>query len=78
MALWKRGKWYWADFTVNGTRYRVCLKDRGKRISVAAQDGELKAIRAEERAKLQAEQGQLSFPLATSPAWALPRQASVT
>ena len=29
--------------------------------SVAAQDGELKAIRAEERAKLQAEQGQLSL-----------------
>ncbi len=61
MGLWKRGKWYWADFAVNGTRYRVSLKDRGKRISVAAQDGYEKAIRAEERAKSEADQGELSL-----------------
>jgi hypothetical protein len=26
MALWKRGNWYWADFTVNGSRYRIPLR----------------------------------------------------
>jgi len=25
MSLWKRGDWYWADFTVNGERFRVPL-----------------------------------------------------
>jgi len=28
MALWKRGNWYWADFTVNGSRYRIPLRFR--------------------------------------------------
>src|SRR3990172_10880047 len=31
MALWKRGDWYWADFTVNGTRYRVPLHTSDRR-----------------------------------------------
>src|SRR3989304_4391680 len=31
MALWKRGEWYWADFTVNGTRYRVPLHTKDQR-----------------------------------------------
>lgn len=25
MSLWKRGDWYWTDFSVNGTRYRIPL-----------------------------------------------------
>lgn len=25
MTLWKRGRQYWADFTVSGTRYRKRL-----------------------------------------------------
>jgi len=25
MSLWKRGDWYWTDFSVNGTRYRLPL-----------------------------------------------------
>src|SRR5437773_2084286 len=67
MGLWKRGKWYWADFAVNGTRYRIPLKDKGKRIPVLAEDHRKyqetyeKAIRAEERAKERAEQGELSL-----------------
>jgi len=33
MSLWKRGEWFWADFSVNGVRYRVPLKDtKGRRI----------------------------------------------
>ncbi len=31
MSLWKRGKWYSADFTVNGQRYRVPLKTTDER-----------------------------------------------
>ena len=31
MALWKRGVWYWADFSVNGTRYRVPLHTKDRR-----------------------------------------------
>lgn len=28
MSLWKRSGWYWADFTVDGTRYRKSLETR--------------------------------------------------
>ncbi len=28
MSLYKRGKWYWADFTVDGIRYRKSLETR--------------------------------------------------
>jgi integrase len=31
MSLWKRGDWYWGDFTVNGTRYRVPLETTDRR-----------------------------------------------
>ena len=31
MALWKRGDWYWTDFTVNGTRYRLPLETKDAR-----------------------------------------------
>lgn len=27
MALFKRGKWYWTDFSVNGVRYRQPIRD---------------------------------------------------
>jgi hypothetical protein len=27
MSLWRRDKWFWTDFSVNGVRYRVPLKD---------------------------------------------------
>jgi len=73
MAFWKRGKWYWADFTVNGTRYRVPLKDRGKRIPALSQDHphyletQEKAIRAEERAIQKAERGELTLAAVSSP-----------
>ena len=32
MALFKRGKWWWTDFSVNGVRYRQPIRDeRGQR-----------------------------------------------
>jgi integrase len=31
MSLWKRGDWHWADFSVNGTRYRVPLRTGDRR-----------------------------------------------
>jgi integrase len=34
MALWKRGDWYWADFSVNGTRYRVPLHTQDRREAI--------------------------------------------
>jgi integrase len=60
MALWKRGKWYWADFSVNGLRYRVPLRDsRGRKIPADELHGEM-AARAEEREILKAERGHLA------------------
>lgn len=60
MSLWNRGKWYWADFAVNGLRYRVPLRDsRGKKIPADELHREA-AARSEERAIEKAEQGQLS------------------
>jgi integrase len=59
MSLWSRGKWYWADFSVNGIRYRVPLRDsRGRRIP-ADEEHQETAVRSEERAIERAEQGQL-------------------
>lgn len=31
MSLWKRGDWYWSDFTVNGERFRVPLGTKDRR-----------------------------------------------
>jgi integrase len=31
MSLWKRGEWYWTDFSANGTRYRLPLHTRDGR-----------------------------------------------
>jgi|SRR5579862_672636 len=31
MSLWKRGDWYWTDFSVNGTRYRLPLHTEDSR-----------------------------------------------
>src|SRR5262252_3537651 len=32
MALFKRGKWWWTDFSINGVRYRQPIRDeRGQR-----------------------------------------------
>lgn len=60
MALWPRGKWYWADFTVNGLRYRVPLRDsKGRKISVNDDHREV-AARAEEREMLKAERGEIT------------------
>src|SRR5215475_11989769 len=28
MALFKRGKWWWTDFSVNGVRYRQPIRDK--------------------------------------------------
>jgi hypothetical protein len=66
MSLWRRGKWAWADFTVNGTRYRVPLKDpRGQRIPYGNEPGSanyIKAIQAETRQREKAERGELGLP----------------
>jgi integrase len=63
MALWRRGKWCWSDFTVNDTRYRIPLKDqRGKRIPYDEdpQSSDYKrALEAETRAKVAAEKDEL-------------------
>jgi integrase len=37
MALWKRQDWYWTDFTVNGTRYRVPLHTGDQRAAKASE-----------------------------------------
>jgi len=60
MSLWPRGKWFWADFSVNGLRYRVPLKDsRGRKIPADDLHREM-AARSEERAMEKAERGQLA------------------
>jgi integrase len=60
VSLWKRGNWYWADFSVNGLRYRVPLKDsRGRKILADDAHRET-AARSEERAIEKAERGQLA------------------
>jgi integrase len=60
MSLWQRGKWFWADFSVNGLRYRVPLKDsRGRKIPADDSHREM-AVRSEERAMEKAERGQLA------------------
>jgi integrase len=47
VALWKRGKWYWADFSVNGTRYRMPVHTADRR----------EALAREKEAIVQAKQG---------------------
>jgi integrase len=63
MALWKRGNWAWADFTVDDTRYRVALKDQREKRIPYNDDPESKdykrALEAETRAKVKAEKGEL-------------------
>src|SRR5215472_7674680 len=60
MSLWKRGDWWWADFSVNGVRYRLPLRDsKGRRIP-AEDDYREMAVRAEEREILKAERGQVT------------------
>jgi integrase len=60
MSLWPRGKWFWADFSVNGLRYRVPLRDsRGRKIPADEARREM-AVRAEEREILRAERGDLA------------------
>ncbi len=60
MALWKRGKWFWADFSVNGVRYRVPLKDTKCRRISADDDHREIAARAEEREITKAERGEIA------------------
>jgi integrase len=60
MSLWARGKWYWADFSVNGLRYRVPLRDsKGRKIRAEEAYREM-AAGAEGRAIERAERGQLA------------------
>jgi integrase len=60
MSLWQRGRWFWADFSVNGLRYRVPLRDsRGRKIPADDAHREM-AARSEERAMEKAERGQLA------------------
>jgi integrase len=59
MSLWQKRGWFWADFSVNGIRFRVPLKDtKGRRIPADEAHREM-AARAEERAKQKAERGEL-------------------
>ena len=52
MALFRRGKWWWTDFSVNGVRYRISLDTRdwrealsGEREKIAeAQAGKLSVV----------------------------------
>ena len=60
MSLWQRGRWFWADFSVNGLRYRVPLRDsRGRKIPADDAHREM-AARSEERVIEKAERGQLA------------------
>ena len=59
MSLWNRGKWFWADFSVNGVRYRIPLKDsKGRKIPADGEHAEI-AARAEEREIQKAERGEI-------------------
>jgi integrase len=59
-VTYKRGKWFWADFTINGVRYRVPLKDpKGHKIPADEHHCDL-ATRAEEREIMKAEKGDIS------------------
>ncbi len=59
MSVFARGKWFWADFSVNGVRFRVPLKDsKGRKIPAEEASREM-AARAEERAIQKAERGEL-------------------
>jgi integrase len=68
MSLWRRGKWAWADFTVNDTRYRIPLKgQRGKRIPYTddpASEDYKRALKAEGAAIEKAKNGELDLELA--------------
>jgi integrase len=63
--IYKRDKWFWADFSVNGVRYRVSLRDsKGRKIPSAdegtpiAEQYRVMAARAEEREIAKAERGE--------------------
>lgn len=34
MSVWKQGKWYWSDFTIDGERYRLALDTTDRRVAV--------------------------------------------
>lgn len=58
--IYRRGNWFWADFSVNGVRYRIPLKDaKGRRISADDLHSEM-AARAEEREITKAERGEIA------------------
>jgi hypothetical protein len=60
MAIFTRGSWCWADFSLNGMRYRVPLKDtKGRRIPADEGHREV-AARAEEREPQKAERGEIA------------------
>jgi integrase len=60
MSLWKRGDWWWCDFTVNGSRYRLPLettdhreaKAREKDKITKAEEGSLPGINRAKLARL--------------------------
>lgn len=57
---YKRSKWFWADFSVNGIRYRISLKDsKGRKIPADDLHAEM-AARAEEREIAKAERGEIA------------------
>lgn len=46
MSLWKRGDWYWADFTVNGERFRIPLDTKDWRTAVQLEKDRIAEARA--------------------------------
>ena len=60
MAPWMNGRNYFGDITVDEARYRPPLRDRKGRLIPADPEHWEEAVRAEERAKAQAEKGELS------------------
>ena len=79
MALWKRGRTYWTDVTVNGVRYREPLKTSDRRIAIAREKERLVELtrRPPDPAKIRAAYSSLTVEQAIA-AYAEERRAQVS
>ena len=67
MSLWKRGRQYWTDFTVNGRRYRKRLSTTNLRIATRR---EREMIEEARHGRLAVdEQDQSASPTRPTPTW---------
>lgn len=64
MSLWKRGDWYWADFTVNGTRYRLPLETKDAREAKAREKDKIADAREDKLAASGLGKARLGFEAA--------------